>query len=79
MLCEKSGAIHLAEPGLTAGWLADEIQVNFEIYKICCGLNIRLLTKIQPSTNASRLVFQLKPVVRLFLKVQKNSGSHIFS
>ena len=21
LLCEKSGAIHLAEPGLTAGWL----------------------------------------------------------
>ena len=37
LLCEKSGAIHLAEPGLTAGWLADEMQVNFEIFKIRCG------------------------------------------
>ena len=37
LLCESSGALHLAQPGLTAGrqagWLAgrqaDEIQVNF--------------------------------------------------
>ena len=40
LLCEKSGAIHLVEPGLTAGrqagWLADEMQVNFEIFKIRC-------------------------------------------
>ena len=28
--CEISGALHLAEPGLMAGWLADEIQVNFK-------------------------------------------------
>ena len=40
--CEISGALHLAQPGLTAGrqagrqagWLADEIQVDFEIFKI---------------------------------------------
>ena len=37
LLCEKSGAIHLAEPGLTAGRLADEIQVNFENFKIRFG------------------------------------------
>ena len=44
--CEISGVLHLAEPGLTAGWqtgwqagrLADEIQVNFEILKISCRL-----------------------------------------
>ena len=33
--CEISGALHLAQPGLTAGWqagrLADEIQVDFKI------------------------------------------------
>ena len=33
-----SGALHLAQPGLTAGRqagrLADEIQVNFEIFKV---------------------------------------------
>ena len=28
--CEISGALHLVQPGLTAGRQADEIQVNFE-------------------------------------------------
>ena len=40
--CEISGALHLVEPGLTAGrlagWLADEIRVDFEIFKIGCRL-----------------------------------------
>ena len=40
--CEISGALHLAQPcftaGRQAGWLADEIQVNFEIFKIGCRL-----------------------------------------
>ena len=40
--CEISGAIHLAQPGLTAGRLAgrqaDEIQVNFGNFKIGCRL-----------------------------------------
>ena len=35
--CEVSGALHLAQPGLTAGRLADEIQVNFEISKVAVG------------------------------------------
>ena len=37
LLCGISGALHLAQPGLTAGWLgwlADEIQLIFEIFKI---------------------------------------------
>ena len=40
LLCEISGALHLAQPGLTAGWQAgrqaDEIEVNFEIFKVGC-------------------------------------------
>ena len=36
--CEISGALHLAQPNLMAGWQADEIQVNFEIFKIGCRL-----------------------------------------
>ena len=37
LLCEISGALHLAQPGLTAGSRqADEIQVNFEIFKVGC-------------------------------------------
>ena len=38
--CEISGTLHLAQPGLTAGWLAgrqaDETQEDFEIFKIGC-------------------------------------------
>jgi len=37
-LCEKSGALALVLPSLTAGWLAgwpaDEIVLNLEIFKI---------------------------------------------
>ena len=36
--CEISGVLHLAQPGLTAGRQADEIQVNFENFKIGCRL-----------------------------------------
>ena len=40
LLCEISGVLHLAQPGLTAGWLTgrqvDEIQVNFEIFEVGC-------------------------------------------
>ena len=40
--CEIFGALHLAQLGLTAGWLAgrlaDEIQADFEIFKIDCRL-----------------------------------------
>ena len=34
LLCEISRALHLAQSGLTAGRLADEIQVNFKIFKV---------------------------------------------
>jgi len=33
---EISGAVHLAQPALIAGRKVDEIQVNFEIFKIHC-------------------------------------------
>ena len=40
LLCEISGALHLAQPGLTASWqagrLADKIQVNFKIFEVVC-------------------------------------------
>ena len=40
--CEISGALRLAQPGLTAGrlagWQADEIQADLEIFKIGCRL-----------------------------------------
>ena len=36
--CEVSGVLHLAQPGRMAGRLADEIQADFEIFKIGCRL-----------------------------------------
>ena len=36
LLCEISGALHLAQPGLMAGWQADKIQVNIKIFKVGC-------------------------------------------
>ena len=55
LLCEISGALHLAQPGLTAGRLAgrlaDEIQVNFEIFKVGCHYSL---------TNAFQPVFSGK-------------------
>ena len=34
LFCKISGAVHLVLVGLTAGWQADEIQVNFENFRI---------------------------------------------
>ena len=36
LLCEISGALHLLQPGIMAGWQADKIQVNFKIFKVGC-------------------------------------------
>ena len=36
--CENCGALHLVQPGLMAGRQADEIQVDFENFKIGCRL-----------------------------------------
>ena len=64
--CEISGALHLVQPGLTAGWLAlaDEIQADFEIFKIGCKLKYSsfALMKIQHHyslTNAFQRFFCL--------------------
>ena len=39
ILRERTGPLHLALVGLTAGWLADEIRLDFEILKILYRLN----------------------------------------
>ena len=37
LLCEISGALHLVQSGFMAGrQVADEIQVNFKIFKVGC-------------------------------------------
>ena len=40
LLCRNSTAVALAEPGLTAGWLAGRRnEGKFQIFKINCGSN----------------------------------------
>ena len=84
VVLEISGALHLAQPGLTAGRqadrqagrLADEIQVNFEIFKVDCKSKYDLsfcLTKVQHHyslINAFQPVFRVKPIARLIFKAQ---------
>ena len=80
--CEISGALHLAQLDLMAGWQADEIQVNFEIFKIDCRLkysSFRFNIQHHYSlTNAFQRIFWIKPIARLILKC-KISGSHTIS
>ena len=59
-MCEISGALHLAQPGLTAGRLADEIQVNFKFSKLAVGRNIRLVVSFNQGT-ASLQPYQCIP------------------
>ena len=46
--CEISGVLHLVQPGLTAGRLADERKVNFEIFKIGCRLKYSSFRFVKP-------------------------------
>ena len=90
LLCEISGALHLVQPGLTAGWQAgwqaDEIQVNFKIFKIVCRSKYSTFRFVQPRYSIiiavlmySRRFFQVKSILQgCFLKCE-NSGSHMIS
>ena len=55
LLCKISGALHLAQPGLTAGWLADEIQLIFENFKFTIDQKYRLFA----SFNKGAALLQL--------------------
>ena len=63
--CEISGALHLAQLGPTAGWLADKTQVDFEILKIGCRLS---LTKIQHHYSLTNAFQRIKLIARLIFK-----------
>ena len=63
LLCEISGVLHLAQPGLTAeagGRQADEIQMNFKFSKLAVGQNIRLIDSFNQGT-ASLQPYQCIP------------------
>ena len=75
LLCEISGTLHLAQPGLTAGWQADEIQVNFEIFKVGCRSKYSSCRFVLPRpvqhhyslTNAFQSVFSGKAYWKVVL------------
>ena len=78
---EKSGGLLLAEPGLTAGWLAgwlaDEIWARLEILKACCRSKYSIfrfvyLAKVLhcfSNFDAFITLFQGNISTRLFYKV----------
>ena len=87
LLCEISGALHLAQPGLTVGWQAGRRNTG-KFRKFQNWLQAELfvfslhLTKIQHHyslTNAfQRVFFQIKPIARLIFKCEI-LGSHMIS
>ena len=80
MFCEISGALHLAQPGLTAGWQAGRQAGwqagrpdpgNFRVFQSWLQIEIfdfsSRLTKVQHCysiSNAVKVVFRLKCFVR---------------
>ena len=49
--CEKSGGLHLAEPGLTAGRQANRQNwARLEIFKLAIDQNIRFFTLFSQGT-----------------------------
>ena len=50
LLCRNSRAVALAEPGLTAGWLADEMRVNFKFLKIIVDRIFKLFAAFNTAT-----------------------------
>ena len=68
LLCRNSKAVALAEPGLTAGWLAgwlaDKISVNFEFLKFIVDQTLKLFAAFNKVTalleHAFKLVFLAK-------------------
>ena len=65
LLCEISGALHLAQPGLMAGRLADEIQVNFEIFKVGCRSKYSRYSIITALPMHSSWFFRVKPICKV--------------
>ena len=76
LLCEISGALHLVQPILTAGRLADEIQVNFKIFKVDCRSKYSTCASFDQGTASLQPYqcipagFLVKPIARLIFKAQ---------
>ena len=59
LLCEISGALHLAQPGITAGWQAGR-RFTGEFQNFQSWLNVRLITSFNQGT-ASLQPYQCIP------------------
>ena len=55
LLCRNSRVLTLAEPGLTAGWLIDEMRVNFKFLKFIIN---RILILFAAFNNVTALLEQ---------------------
>ena len=73
LLCRNSRAVALVEPGLTAGWQIDEMQVNFKFLKFIID---RIFILFLQSYSVIRAIgmhlswyFQQKSVLRWLLEV----------
>ena len=71
---EKSGGLHLAEPGLTAGRQAgssvDEIWARFQILKDCCKSKCSLFSQGISNFDAFLTFFQVNTsTIKLFNRV----------
>ena len=61
LLCEISGALHLVQPGLTAGWLAGRQMKYRQVSKfLAIGRNIRVVASFNQGT-ASLQPYQCIP------------------
>ena len=86
MFCEISGALHLAQPGLTAGWLAGRPHPgNFRVFQSWLQIEIfdfsSRLTKVQryySINNAVKVVFRLKRFVRRVIRSVKIREAIVF-
>ena len=65
LFCEISGALHLAQPGLTAGKQAGW-QTKYRLISKISKLAVQYHYSL---TKAFYWVFQIKPVVRFIFKV----------
>ena len=80
LLCRNSKAIALAEPGLTAGWLAgwlaDKMQVNFKFLKFIVDQNFKLFATFNTVTALlekykCKLVFSTKACFKVVVRSLK--------
>ena len=74
LLCEISGALHLAQPGLTAGGQAGRQTKYSKFSKLAVGRNIQLVALFNQGTaslQAFKLVFSGKVYCKVVFKVRK--------